>query len=278
MSERWKPKKNDLYFFISTAGDIIPDRNNDDFASCNGRLGFGNYFRSRAEAEAAAEKVKTLLLSLHEPTTACSQLPKLTTEVFDRKDCPKWAKYAVVSKNGFCYFFEKEPSYGVGNYAGKWYADTGESCLTEPLAIFDATDWQNSLIERPAKLPDWCKVGEWCYCGIGRNNYTKIKKVLAESILAGEYDTYTADFVNSGKVLPARLRPYNAEEMRGLIGKVVGNEHGNIFLVTAFVADDGGEVCVDGVVYNADDLLECYTINDKPCGVLEHLENEEWVE
>jgi hypothetical protein len=49
-----------------------------------------------------------------------------------------------------------------------------------------------------------------------------------------------------------------------------------MFLVTAFVTGDGGEVCVDGVVYNADDLLECYTIDGHQCGVFEHLENGKW--
>jgi hypothetical protein len=64
------------------------------------------------------------------------QLPKLTVEVFDRPDCPEWANYASVNKNGRVIFFEDKNSPGVK-------ADIG---------FFDTSDWQNSLIERPKKL------------------------------------------------------------------------------------------------------------------------------
>ena len=106
---------------------------------------------------------------------------------------------------------------------------------------------------------------------IAFNTYFKVDKV--DGIFISGTDFSGSDYcVAIEDVRQAHPRPYNAEEMQGLIGKVVSNEHGNMFLVTAFVAVDGGEVCVDGIVYNADDLFECYNINGKPCGVLEHLD------
>lgn len=127
-------------------------------------------------------------------------------------------------------------------------------------------------------LPDWCKVGEWVF-DKDEQKYGKIEKFSAPGYVQVKYsDGNCVDNIQD-EITPARLRPYTAEEMKALLGKVVGNEHGNMFLVTAFVADEC-EVCLDGVVYNADDLLECYTINGKPCGVLEHFdsEREEWIE
>jgi hypothetical protein len=209
-----------------------------------------------------------------QPTSDCSQLPKLTAEVFDHPDCPEWAKWAAVNADGNLFFFEEKPVNNI--VCGGWHVEGCKVISFFNKKKFAPSDWQNSLIERPAKLPEWCKQGEWIYTS--SEQYLKIEGIsidLQKIELSNGAIWSKQDIID--EAVPARLRLYNAEEMQGLIGKVVGNEHGNMFLITAFVAYDGGEVCADGVVYNADDLLETYTINGSPCGVLEHLENGEWV-
>lgn len=64
MTERWKPETNEMYWFIPKDGEVIP------FCWCDDEIdrtcfNFGNCFRTEEEAEAAAEKVKDLLLDLH---------------------------------------------------------------------------------------------------------------------------------------------------------------------------------------------------------------------
>lgn len=209
MSKRWKPEHGRDYYYIFANGHIGETFWADD--PTDKRLfERGNCFKTKDEAEAAAKKVKALLLGLHEPTTDGSQ---------SVTDCNQ--------------------------------------------------------------LPDWCKVGEWVYSK-DEKDYARVQSLCTIGVNlvfsnGSKHEQRSFAYIQN-ECVKARLRTYNAEEMRGLLGKVVGNEHGNIFLVTAFVAVDGGEVCVDGIVYNADNLLECYTIDGKPAGVFEHLENGEWVE
>ena len=143
-------------------------------------------------------------------------LPKLTAEVFDRPDCPKWAKIAVVNRNGKAYYGGYKDARI--NCSGGWCGLYEEQGKWERIGndLFDASDWQNSLIERPAKLPDWCKVGEWVY--LSNAKYYKIEKVDSYGIiLAGGIVIKTDDI--HAEAVSARLRPYNAEEMKGMGGE-----------------------------------------------------------
>ena len=168
MSERWKPKKGEAYYGIFANGDteriVWRDSSLDESL-----FELGNCFRIEEKAQAAAEKIKALLLGLHNndnvvtlniPDTVpklevddrgvvpyLMTLPKLTTEVFSRPDCPEWAQYAAVNKNGNGFYYRNKPKkkenkkwslFGVGDY--------------QYIGIFDATDWHKILIERPAKL------------------------------------------------------------------------------------------------------------------------------
>jgi hypothetical protein len=66
--------------------------------------------------------------------------------------------------------------------------------------------------------------------------------------------------------------------MKALMGKVI--EKGpSMHIVTGFENVFGNEcmVHVNGCLYDANDLLRQFTIDNEPCGVLEHLENGEWV-
>lgn len=71
---------------------------------------------------------------------------RLTTAVFKRKSCPKWARYAAVNKSGLTFYFGWEPIL----LDDCWMPSPQEIILELGfLGVFDASDWKNSLIERP---------------------------------------------------------------------------------------------------------------------------------
>jgi hypothetical protein len=206
MSERWKPEKGEIYWMIdfcytkavrpmSWAFDWI------DTAAYQS----GNCFKTEAEAQAAAEKVKALLLSLHESTQVATP---------------------------------------------------------------------------DEQLPDWCKVGEWVYSK-DEKDYAKLQSLCTIGVnllFLKENKHYQRNFAYiKHECVQARLRQYTAEEMRELVGKVI--EHGDdACAVVHYSRKDGGTIFADGYTHTANELIETgYTIDGKPCGVFEHLENGEWV-
>lgn len=278
MSDRWKPEISEKYWFVDSLHEVQYDTWG-DFTIDRKLFDSGNCFKTKEEAKAVAEKFKALLECSHEPTTNSSQLPKLTTEVFDRTDCPEWAKWAAVDEDGTAVLFDYQPEKAP---RGIWWERRAHHyCLIGKRGGFDASDWKNSLIERPANgLPDWCKVGEWVYYE-PRSAYCKIEQMC---------DGFMLRFINGNStaiprcdvktIKQARLRPYSADEMKALVGRVVTNAEGNDYLCTAFKrATDNSVAVVDidtwvGATY----ILEHgYTVDSKQCGVLEHLENGEWV-
>lgn len=289
MSERWTPKVGENYWFINFSGAITKDA-----ISLNGNHGMefdsimienGNCFRTRAEAEAAAEKVRGLLLKLHEPTTECSQLPKLTAEVFDRPDCPEWAKYAAVDRNGKAYFYDTKPEWEQPSQIRKhqtiWFTGKLNGIKRIP-GKFDAANWQNSLIERPVKknkLPEWCKPGEWVYHDSDGYYYT-VKSVDVEnddiqiSDRTKEY-SYTANEIKTF-FSPARLRPYNVDEIPDLPFEVT-EKNSNFRTIVASCHGDKVWLAGATIAISTEDLKRDFTAKGSPCGVLEHHKNGEWV-
>lgn len=74
--------------------------------------------------------------------------PKLTVDVFNRPKCPKWAKYAAVDMDGDGFFFSNKPTCGYMMW-------TCHNSQRKYIRLYDPSDWQNSLIERPAAdLPE----------------------------------------------------------------------------------------------------------------------------
>ena len=71
-------------------------------------------------------------------------LPKLTKEVFNREDCPKWARYVAVDADGRAFWYKTKPDRLFNEYAPEDYS--GE-LIVKP-AKFDASDWEHSLIAR----------------------------------------------------------------------------------------------------------------------------------
>ena len=109
------------------------------------------------------------------------------------------------------------------------------------------------------------------------NAYFKVDRL--DGLLARGKDFCGSNYsVAIENIRQARLRPYNAEEMKALMGKMI--EKGpSMHIVTGLENVFGNEcmVHVNGCFYSANDLLLQFTIDGKPCGVLEHLENGEWV-
>lgn len=275
-AERWKPKYNEIYYFVDSDMCVSREYWNDGSYMAESHYGNYNCFETEAEAKAAAEKVKELLKSLPECSAQpeqfgiSEQLPKLTEEVFNHPDSPEWAMYAAVDKDGEGWYYEKKPVIGLSHSFVEIAAKARK--IDEK---FDATDWQNSLIERPQKftLPEWCKVGGWCY-GLdiyGKGKYFKITNIQNDYVYGDEC------CVKSLFVSQARLRPYNSDEMRSLVGKVI--EHDNLFLLVTYYDGRDNDITLNGYVADAKRLLnEGFTINGNPCGVLEHLEDGKWVE
>lgn len=258
----------DIYCLVCTGDEIESYLCSGDCSDCE-HYETGKCFKIAVEDEDAVERVKDLLRHLREPITECKQLPKLTSEVFDREDCPEWAKYAAVDSDGDVRYHERYPR--LSKY---WWVSDGNITGVN-YGKFNATDWQNSLIERPVKetkLPDWCKVGEWAYSTV-HEEYVKIRDIDEFDVTfdRGAYCTVShKSFVEEYK--QARLRPYNAEELKALMGKVI--EKGpSMHIVTGFenVFDNVCMVHVNGCLYSANDLLQKgFTYDTKPCGVLEH--------
>jgi hypothetical protein len=200
-----------------------------------------------------------------EPTTKSSQLPKLTAEVFNRTDCPEWARYAAVNDNGTGTYFENEPEYD--GYLGCWLRTDKRADIIK--GKFDSSDWQNSLIERHTKaLPDWCKEGKQVY-DIASREYICVRKE--------DYGWYI-DNIEIGRIKQARKRPFNEKEMRGLVGKVIEDVKGDATLITDF-NNCTKSIRVLGEWVQSDDLANStWKLNSKPCFVLEYLNGKgEWV-
>lgn len=148
------------------------------------------------------------------------------------------------------------------------------------LSLHEPTKDFNQLPKLTAKVfdrpdcPEWCKVGEWIY-DKEINSYSQVSEKDVT-----KYIQEVRKLISKGAVVPARLRPFNTEEMKALVGRTVAPDYGAVFLVTKFVATgEGGKVCVDGIYYDADRLLDEFTIDGKSAGVLEHLNGKgEWVE
>lgn len=249
--------------------------------------------------------------------TDCNQLPKLTDDVFYRPDCPLWAVYAAVDKYGSAFFFEIKPSLNtatekpciwfsgkagrIKQISGKWDASNWQHSLIEikPLTFCirkstlhalesAANELQAKIKERPAKkseLPDWCKVGEWVYYrGYRKIIEVKALKLVLESTHCGNLTVYPEEI--GKEVKQARLRPWNFEEAPYHL-KVKEKNWSRASEELAFLSGRSGKwgylvgakdsECL--AFYSLEEMKIRYrTLDGEPCGVLEHLENGEWVE
>lgn len=202
---------------------------------------------------------------------------KLTVEIFDHPDCPEWANYASVDAGGNVYFHECKPKI-IDHF---WCADSREKQY-QPRVEFDARNWQNSLIKRPAKkkaLPDWCKVGKWGY-NTETHGYFEIVSIndIFVNIDIHGYGHFQQGYgIIKKHCVEARKRKFNDKEMKEIVGKSLETPS---FVKFIYSYDkENGTLESNDFLYTAEDLFEDdFKFNGKPCFKLEHLENGEWVE
>lgn len=276
MSKRWKPEYCDLYYFVDAVGVVNSHTWCDDTADRT-YYTIGNCFRTSEEAEAAAAMIRAMLLGFHgDQPEKYTKLPKLTADVFDRPDCPEWAKFVAVDEDGETTFFDKMP-YQSTKTCGCFLRDCQYATIPSK---FDPSDWKNSLIERPARLPEWCKVGEWVW-DIDDSRYVKIISITDMVLLCtkGKCTYYTDLKDMKGLYSQAQIRPYNVDELKALVGKPITMSDGAVCLCTAY-SKQCKSVILDNTHWNAQKLVDNgFTVDGEPCGVLEHLnEKGEWVE
>ena len=276
MSKRWKPEYCDLYYVVDAVGVVSSHTWCDDTADRT-YYTIGNCFRTSEEAEAAAAMVRALLLGFHgDQPEKYTKLPKLTADVFDRPDCPEWAKFAAVDEDGETTFFDKMP-YQSTKTCGCFLRDCQYATIPSK---FDASDWKNSLIERPAKLPDWCKVGEWVW-DIDDSRYVKIISITDMVLLCTKGKCTYYEELKDMKVLYShtQLRPYNVDELKALVGKPITMSDGAVCLCTAYSERDK-TVIIDNLHWDTQELRDSgCTIDGEPCGVLQHFnEKGAWVD
>ena len=129
-------------------------------------------------------------------------------------------------------------------------------------------------------LPDWCKVGKHGYDN-EQQRYFEIVNI-DEKFVDIEYLNdgigATCDYSDMQKCSEAKKRPFNEKEMQGFVGKLL-RHHGFTELVFTYNEQDKTISTMCCISKNADWLMDyADTVDGKPCYVLEHLENGEWME
>ena len=212
------------------------------------------------------------------------EAPKLTQDIFETKECPAWATYAAVDASGMAYFYGSKPVVDLHNKY--WHLQIGsEQTKIYHVVRFDATNWTTSLIKREFKVPE---LPEWVYNGAygyhQEYGYIRFGEVLdwetqATIMDTGENCYVDNDGFSNGRIVEANKRPFNAQEMLSLIGKVATRDNGDKCLVV-YVAKDGSFLDVGyDISYTPENLMKHNMLIDgKPCYVLEHLnEKGEWL-
>ena len=241
MSERWKPEKGKRYWIINFDGSVFSTT----YCQDNGDariIKFGNMFKTEEEAKAAVEKIRKFLL------------------------------------NGYDLKADFEPIHNLGDKLKNQSKNIPPAMPYDQYNLMQTINFFKNKKSELAVFPEWCKVGEWVYspcgCDPNKGSYFKITQIDDVCII-GENDACYVD-----NAVRARLRPYNPEEMKALVGKVVmWDDYKKSFLIIGSSCEDLPMVFFGGCDHTAHDLqVGRYLIDGKPCGVLEHLENGEWVE
>ena len=149
---KWKPKLGETYYFV-THWLRVSKSSWADWSGEKWLLEEGNCFRTEQEAEAKLEKIKAIF----KDQQITEHKSKLTAEIFDREDCPTWARYAAVNADGKVALFSNNPSRGDSQWGVTYYSISVNTVILDDV-MYDASDWKNSLIERPKKrkpLTDW---------------------------------------------------------------------------------------------------------------------------
>lgn len=170
------------------------------------------------------------------------------------------------------------PSYCLyDKEKANWHevVDSAENAQTEQFLNSE------QLPSNPRKLPDWFKVGAIGYDN-KLNEYFEITNIDNDNVVVKFIETsgyfsyqYFNEFCSE-----ARKRPFNAYEMKALVGKVIEGTSIDFRALIHYYTSADDSVCTIYNSYNAKELMESHiAIDGKPCYVLEHLnEKGEWVE
>lgn len=137
---------------------------------------------------------------------------------------------------------------------------------------------ENQEVETPVpKVPEWCKIGAWCYIhggGIGTGKYQKIEAVHS-GFVKTEY------LVPIENISEARLRPWTYEEAPETL-KVIDKYEPERIICLFLASKNKSSVqytTLPAWYISAEALKDKYMrLDGSPCGVLEHKnEQGEWV-
>lgn len=142
--------------------------------------------------------------------------------------------------------------------------------------------------KQEAELPEWCKPGAWVF-DCNEREYAKVIDITGEIEDVDLIYIGTKERVTKSRkyiidcCFQARVRPYCSQEMKQLVGRILDN--GTRMAMVTACEPDNVLARLQEVVFMADDwytaenLIEYgYTIDGKPCGILEFNDDGEWKE
>ena len=166
---------------------------------------------------------------------------------------------------------------------GKTHRCTHESDGKAPVVCCvdgdESCNWR-AVEEQKPELPDWCKVGAWVWHGsvdgiAFEQPYFKIERTVGELAYGKSHNNGIP--VHYTYLKPARLRPWNDDELKSKVGKVFEMGNGDLTLCLGYQRDIADLIFV-GKLMSAQSFAESdWKLDGSPCGVFEHYEQGEWV-
>lgn len=193
----------------------------------------------------------------------CSGNMPFDQRIFERENCPEWANYAVISKNGIVIFSSKPMKFLDGGWI---FNHADNRVFTDYLGekVF-RKDFAELMLTRERYLKLEVNPGDWVY-----------------SYEDGVYfKVLNCDGMHFQNIRYAKAEkiPYEKEQLKEIVGKVVQDGTGKrAALISEYNEDHGVKIGEEW--YTAEDLLWGMSYLDgMPVGVLRHYDEEkgEWV-
>lgn len=144
----WIPAPNERYYCIGADCSVESYRNNSNFDK--GRIQCGNAFKTFKEAETAAAVIKKTFKCISGRKSPVT----FDASVFDRPDCPEWARYAVLEELGFVVFSDLK----LRRKNNRWEVIDPATSLKVMHEWGPIEGFHTVLLERPdTEFPSWVK-------------------------------------------------------------------------------------------------------------------------